>query len=111
MPRRKLTDAERERNFRERYPFATYLGGAWQRAPWRPTQSGLYPIADRQGSFRGYRRFEFRAGAVVDATAPDGEPGWQGWIWSEPLPQPPKPVPGWIDIVREAPGDVPGPDE
>lgn len=84
---------DKRETFRQAHPWASYLGGFWGRC--QPSQPGLYPIATRTGNFAGYREFILRKGQIYDALAGPNEPGWQGWIWSEPLPEPPKLPEDW----------------
>lgn len=69
-------------------PWAEYLTGHWFRGV--PEQPGLYPLATLEGDFVGYREFVQKGGKVIDPTRGYKEPGWVGWIWSCPLPLPPK---------------------
>lgn len=97
-------------------PWATYLGGSWRRE--HPTRPGLYPIATREGTFAGYREWVTRRIACeqkadgttsellcVDALAPMGRPelGWSGWVWSVPLPEPPRAAADWYAISEALP--------
>ncbi len=82
--------------FSDRYPWAAYHGGKWQRH--KPRRPGLYPIASRTGVFCGYREFTERRGEIVDALAGPGDPGWEGWIWSERLPEPPAAPEDWYAV-------------
>ncbi len=73
-------------------PWADYLGeGAWVRTV--PSRPGIYAIATREGHHVGYREFRMREGELVDTLQAHGEPGWQAWFWSHPLPSPPREVP------------------
>ena len=87
-----VSDEDQKITFRQRHPWATFLAGSWQRE--KPQREGCYPIADRAGRFRGFRNFA----AGQDLQAPPGEPGWAGWIWSEPLPEPPKAADDWFAV-------------
>ncbi len=74
----------------DRYPWAAFLGGTWQKT--KPGRPGTYFIADRSGVVRGtHRLITTRTGDVVSTTAP-----WLGWWWSMPMPDAPtRPVPEW----------------
>lgn len=74
-----------------------YLEGWWTKR--QPTVPGLYAVASNEGgAFVGYRTWVLRFGLdgeaiCVQAGTGPNEPGWQGWIWSAPVPQPPANVP------------------
>lgn len=71
-------------------PWAAFLGGRWQRE--RPSLPGIYPTAGRDGGVCDYEKWvrlvphAVREGALVQTGLKHGEPGWQGWYWSRPLP-------------------------
>lgn len=67
-------------------PWTVFLDyGRWVRT--RPTEPGTYPVAARTGAPGGYRRVVMRTdGSTAEADLAPGEPGWQGWWWSLPLP-------------------------
>lgn len=71
--------------------YAEYLGGHFTRS--RPTEPGIYGIATLEGDFVGYRALKMVEGELIDTLQVHGEPGWEGWWWSHPLPPPPKGVP------------------
>jgi len=76
-------------------PWDRFLAGNWTMEP--PTKAGVYPIADRDGN-QAIMPF-------VVAKLPDGELHysmlgrssmcgsdiWQGWFWSQPIPNLPNP--------------------
>ncbi len=70
-----------------------FLGGQWTLN--RPDLSGVYPVASLDGVVAGLRRLEYdQCMNLVDKLQTHGEPGWLGYWWSVPLPNPPKKVPG-----------------
>ncbi len=72
-------------------PLAEWIGGQWVTK--RPTLPGIYWIATREGHAVGLRQLNMVEGEIVDPLQTHNEPGWQGFWWSQPLPQPPKEVP------------------
>lgn len=80
----------------DRFPWAAFLGGTWQKT--RPVRPGCYFVADRSGVVRGVRHLVTdKFDRVIEPNLPQGEPGWQGWWWSMPVPDAPtRPVPEWV---------------
>lgn len=77
-----------------RFPWNTFLGGKWVKT--QPATPGRYFCATREGVVVGLREWKKSpvTGRVVDAQVGPNEPGWQGWIWSQCLPDAPSaPVP------------------
>ena len=69
-------------------PWALFLGGKWQKK--RPTRPGYYPVASREGDPLAPERYLTIDDKGRHTGVPYGEPGWQGWWWSSPLPPMPK---------------------
>lgn len=69
--------------------------GKWTKDP--PKSPGCYPIADRDGIFRGVCVVEFSHsakklfGMVAGSSSADVNTVWKGWWWSVPLPAFPVP--------------------
>lgn len=77
-------------------PWALFLGGTWTRT--RPERAGTYPVATREGAVLDMsqaKRLARGPKGLVEAGVPHGEPGWQGWWWSQPIPLIPKPCEEW----------------
>ncbi len=68
-----------------------YIGGQWTLQ--RPTRPGIYNVATREGHPVGLRRLDLIDGELVDKLQGHSDPGWCGYWWSHPLPDPPKEVP------------------
>lgn len=68
-------------------PWDEFRCGWWQRT--RPTRPGTYPVATREGMPAGHRElFPLVTGGVREHVG-FGQPGWEGWWWSRPLPSMP----------------------
>lgn len=81
-------------DLRDTHEWALFLGGHWQTR--MPEGHGDYPTATRDGFYAPPRAVRIR-GTSTDALewfCPHGE--WEGWWWSAPLPNLPKP-PAWPD--------------
>ena len=77
-------------------PWALFLGGKWVRE--RPNRAGTYPVATREGAVLDMtkcRRVARSSFGLVELDVAPGEPGWQGWWWSHPIPIIPKPCEEW----------------
>lgn len=87
-------EEDQEASLRERYPWAHFHAGKWTKEG--PKRAGLYFVATRDGTVVGTRRYVEHKGEVRPAYSGfDYHKGWDGWFWSEPLPNPAKPVPLW----------------